>query len=605
MQPHIPSIFLANIVASFAIAVVVAAVGFRRKPELMLWASAMAMVGVTYILFSLRGQISDYLSVVLANTLVSSIFAIVAEGFFLFLRKPPPRVLIWGPVALLTLGFIGWMDDFQQRVMLSGAVLATQSFLLAYFVFGNRNAIVGRGRYICGGGALLIGLMQLVRLVATLQNPGDSATFLAPTPMNAASHLLATVTVIVLVVGLLLMTWERDERTLKESETRMRTLFESTSDAMLILDDTGFIDCNQATLQLFGCASKAEFVKLSPADLSPRTQPGGDNSEQLSRQHIATAMRDSRNRFDWVHKRQDTGKHFAAEVLLIALWIDGKHALLAVVRDISERKAQQLELERRVLARTRELATARDEAESANAVKTRFMDNVSHEMRTPMVGILGFAEIARTKVGKVPDETIIGYFDKILASGKRLHSLNESLLSLAQEAWNEQSGIDDKDLQLVMLELLVTESIQMMEKTAASRQQTIAFENQATAEVIVGDEARLRQVMEHLLSNALRFSPDASTVTVRIEDVPAASGDPSAVRIQVIDQGCGVPEKEMRAIFEPFYESSRTATGAGGTGLGLPLCKRIVQRHKGTISVANQPTGGALFEITLPINNGS
>jgi signal transduction histidine kinase len=83
---------------------------------------------------------------------------------------------------------------------------------------------------------------------------------------------------------------------------------------------------------------------------------------------------------------------------------------------------------------------------------------------------------------------------------------------------------------------------------------------------------------------------------------PGCSGNAcEQLSIQIIDEGCGVPESEMQAIFEPFYESTRTATGAGGTGLGLALCKVIVQRHRGTLNVTNRPSGGAIFELCLPL----
>lgn len=142
--------------------------------------------------------------------------------------------------------------------------------------------------------------------------------------------------------------------------------------------------------------------------------------------------------------------------------------------------------------------------------------------------------------------------------------------------------------------------ISLAEKTAETRRHRIVYENLSTISAIRGDEARLRQVLEHLLNNAIRYSPEENTVAVKIQDKPAADGRAAEISIQVIDEGCGVPEKEMRAIFEPFYESSRTATGAGGTGLGLALCKSILQRHKGAIGVSNRPEGGAIFEITLP-----
>jgi signal transduction histidine kinase len=217
-----------------------------------------------------------------------------------------------------------------------------------------------------------------------------------------------------------------------------------------------------------------------------------------------------------------------------------------------------------------------------------------------MNGILGLADIGKRKVGKVPDAALSGYFDKILDSGKRLHKLTESLLSLAQDAFNEQSEIKEQDLVMLEPESIAIQAISLIEETAASRQQKIVLENASTIPMILGDELRLRQVLEHLLSNALRYSPEQTTVTIRIQDAPAFSETPTKISIQVIDQGCGIPEQELKAIFEPFYESSRTATGAGGTGLGLPLSKSIVGRHKGTLTASNRPEGGSIFEVTLP-----
>lgn len=294
------------------------------------------------------------------------------------------------------------------------------------------------------------------------------------------------------------------------------------------------------------------------------------------------------------------GKAVWFEYRIIPRHLKGEDHLLIQFYDLTERKAQQLELERRVVARTAELATARAEAESASAVKTRFMANVSHEMRTPMSGILGLAEVGRRSVGKASDEVIGACFERILESGRRLHKLTESLLNLAQDAWNEQAGIDVSDLRRISPETLVIQSVGMMEKTAAARGQRIVLEKGGRIPGVLGDEARLRQVLEHLLGNALRYSPEHTTVTVRIAEAPPVDGGPHSVVIQVIDQGCGIPEKELGAIFEPFYESSRTATGAGGSGLGLALSRSIILRHKGTLCASNRPQGGALFEITLP-----
>lgn len=125
---------------------------------------------------------------------------------------------------------------------------------------------------------------------------------------------------------------------LLRSETKFRTLYDSTSDAVMLLDEKGFFDCNKATLRIFGCATQEEFISKRLSDFSPVTQPGGANSMALANQMIAKAMERGCLRFEWTHKRNDTGEIFPAEVLLNTMEVDGKRILQAVVRDITERK---------------------------------------------------------------------------------------------------------------------------------------------------------------------------------------------------------------------------------------------------------------------------
>lgn len=139
---------------------------------------------------------------------------------------------------------------------------------------------------------------------------------------------------------------KENEAALIESETRMRTLFESTCDAVMMLDENGFFDCNQATLLMFGCASKEILISKRPADLSPLKQACGTDSKVLENQYIGQAMQEGSARFDWLHQRFDNGQVFDAEVLLNTITFGGKNLLQAVVRDITERKRLLLELER-------------------------------------------------------------------------------------------------------------------------------------------------------------------------------------------------------------------------------------------------------------------
>jgi PAS domain S-box-containing protein len=131
---------------------------------------------------------------------------------------------------------------------------------------------------------------------------------------------------------------KRAEEALRRSEMKFHTLYDSTSDAVMLLDEKGFFDCNKATLPMFGCASLEEFCSKHHADLSPPKQPCGTDSNTLANERIATAMEKGSINYEWIYNRNGTGETFPADVLLTAMELDGKAAVEAVVRDITNRK---------------------------------------------------------------------------------------------------------------------------------------------------------------------------------------------------------------------------------------------------------------------------
>jgi PAS domain S-box-containing protein len=136
---------------------------------------------------------------------------------------------------------------------------------------------------------------------------------------------------------------KKAEQLLAESEERFKSIFEGSNDALMLIDEKGFFDCNARTLEMFGFKSKEEFAHVHPADISPPDQPDGRNSFQEAGKRIEEAYRTGSNRFEWIH-RKTNGQDFPAEVLLSAFNLNGRRVLQATVRDISKRKNAELAL---------------------------------------------------------------------------------------------------------------------------------------------------------------------------------------------------------------------------------------------------------------------
>ncbi len=165
----------------------------------------------------------------------------------------------------------------------------------------------------------------------------------------------------------------------RRAETKFHTLYDSTRDAVMLLDTKGFFDCNPATLTVFGCANQEEFCSKHPSDVSPPMQPDGTDSLTLANQRIATALEKGSNQFEWMHKRVNTGETFPAEVLLSAMELDGKPVLQAVVRDITRRKRaeealQASEVRFRTLIEKSPVAISISRAGKTIYVSQKFLD---------------------------------------------------------------------------------------------------------------------------------------------------------------------------------------------------------------------------------------
>jgi signal transduction histidine kinase len=239
----------------------------------------------------------------------------------------------------------------------------------------------------------------------------------------------------------------------------------------------------------------------------------------------------------------------------------------------------------------------KEAVERAAKAKSEFLSNMSHELRTPMHAILGYSEICTTEVKEGEVKDIQRYLNNITTAGKRLLILLNDLLDLAKmEAGRMEYKFERADLRDVVAHTLM-ELDPLIKAKTIEMQVTLGVHTDA-----LFNKARLTQVLVNLVSNAIKFSDAGSHVGIELSEARLGSGK-QGVRCRVIDEGPGIPDKELKAVFDKFIQSSKTKTGKGGTGLGLAICNHIINAHGGAIWAENAKPHGAVFTFVIPIDH--
>ncbi len=244
----------------------------------------------------------------------------------------------------------------------------------------------------------------------------------------------------------------------------------------------------------------------------------------------------------------------------------------------------------RIDRREVELIQARESAEVANKAKTEFLANISHELRTPMHGILAFAKHGIKKTYQRPELEALHYlFKNIDSAASRMLPLLTNLLDLSQIT----SGTIQFQRQTLDLMELVRSEWMGLDDLAKEKQLRLEISGQGPI-MATADANRLRQVVRNLFTNAIRYSNPGGRIDVEFQRLD------SGIRMSFADEGTGIPENELETIFDRFVQSSRTKTGAGGAGLGLAICREILNAHGGKIYAQSRKPLGAVFVVELP-----
>jgi signal transduction histidine kinase len=230
--------------------------------------------------------------------------------------------------------------------------------------------------------------------------------------------------------------------------------------------------------------------------------------------------------------------------------------------------------------------------EVANRHKSEFLANMSHELRTPLNAIIGFSDVLLQRMFGELNEQQADYLEDIRSSGTHLLTLINDILDLSKI----EAGRMELEAAPFSLVAALNNAVTLVRERAQSHGIKLSLEVAPELDTVVADERKLKQVVVNLLANAVKFTPDGGTVSLRAER------ENGQVRLSVHDTGIGIAAEDQQRIFEEFQQAShQSEKSREGTGLGLSLSKRMVELHGGTISVESAPGKGSTFTVALPL----
>lgn len=313
--------------------------------------------------------------------------------------------------------------------------------------------------------------------------------------------------------------------------------------------------------------------------------------ENLSIDNIRRLIRDGVYDFGGDYQRNFGGEYKWVNIQV--LYNEGAHVneVILAFREIDRDKRR--ELQQHALLQNA-LAASRQTVQQ----KTMFFSNASHDMRTPLNAIIGLAKLARREDND--RETVEEYLEKIERSGKQMLTLVNDVLDMSRLEHGKGGVLDYAPMDICSC---IRETAAIFRDQAREENKTLAEEYQVERRMVLCDAARLGQIVNNLISNALKYSSEGAKICLSVKEINHKTGH-SKYQIVVSDTGIGMSEEFQERIFEPFArEASFFSRKVSGTGLGMPIVKTIVQQMSGEITVQSALGEGSTFTVTIPLQN--
>lgn len=495
-------------------------------------------------------------------------------------RGPHPAELRWlAAVALVFCTLVWWLPEDMVGLSVYVALLGLPIAFYALTRYGRRGASVAALFF-----ALIFetGAAQGITLFAGLAGP-LGGSYVLP----ALIVFLLAIELGLMVVAIARAEQDREQDRIAANESRLRILIDNTKTAPYAMPGPDFITYSFISERIEAMTGhshaewnepKAWFRFMHPEDL-PR-MAGIDGS-------LLQHERDYEWEYRLLHK--DGSSVWIRDLFRIDRKADGSQELRGMMTDVTVLKSRELAL----AERERELEVARDQAEAANRAKSSFLATMSHELRTPMNAIIGFAEVMNSEAFGSLTAKQREHVGDIMDSAQHLLQLINDILDMSKI----EAGRFEINEELGDLDHLIHSSVRINEPLATRRSVTIGIDNPQAGIGIYADQRAVRQILLNLISNAVKFSPEQGSVTIRVRRKENAD-----LEIAVIDRGIGMSAETVARIFEPFYQGSGVdfRHKREGTGLGLAISQKLAGMHQGVITIESALGAGSSVILTLP-----
>ncbi|MCL2265624.1 MAG: ATP-binding protein [Treponema sp.] len=378
----------------------------------------------------------------------------------------------------------------------------------------------------------------------------------------------------------------RNDQTIKmrEADERTQIMIDTAPFCTIFWDkDLSLIDCNNETVKMFDMIDKQDFID-SFIQLSPDFQPDGIPSKEKGQALVGKALKEGYSRFEWMHQKLN-GEQIPTEIICIRVKYKGEFTVTEYIRDLREQKAMMAEMRKAEIA------------EESSKAKSDFLAKMSHEIRTPMNAILGITEI------QLQDDMLPQVTKDAL---ERIYNSADLLLGIINDIL-DLSKIEAGKLELMPAQYdiasLIHDTVQLNMMRYESK--PIEFKlnvNEDVPVMLFGDELRIKQILNNLLSNAFKYTHEGMIgLKIYSEKIDSSEHGDINIVFRISDTGQGMTAEQVKKLGSEYARFNMEANRkTEGTGLGMNITRNLLRMMNGQIEIESTPGMGSVFTIHIP-----